>query len=689
MRFWKQSGWPVRGGRRTVYAVAGRAVESLPFSLPAGLAAFGVVAMCCLLAGFFKTWLVLSAGLLAAAVAGYCAHRLVMHGGERPGSRREQRLVDWLAVIGITLWLGANIPFAAQHIFTDRDPATYAVAGAWLTSHDDLRIPEPDGFGDVPGVSTDSLGFSASTLRDGEIYAQGSHILPAFLGIAGRLAGQEAMLHFNVIFGAAALLAVYGFGRLITKPRWALAATATLSVSLPIIYFARDTYTEPMALAFVFSCLTALWYAVRTTRYAAWLLAGLLLGAGLLVRIDIYLAAAAIGLFLIFELCVAKKGTRRPLLRRQAAFVGAAGLVGLLAWLDLTLLSSGYYRDLRPHFIAEIYLIVAVAVTGLLLTGLAWKTQLLHRIEEATRRRRAAVGAVLIAGFFVLLASRPAWLTAIATKDGTIVRSYAEYTLVWLTWYIGPVLVILALAAIVQYWRHILDGRALRLLPVMLVVGASLMYLVNPNISSDQVWAARRFVPVVLPGFAVLGFMLIGRLYDRPALTVRGHSLHPQVLATMLATLAVIGPLFVSFPFLVTRTYAPQLAQIEYVCSQAPDDAVVVWAGKTKDFAMQPTQAFCGLPSVGIEPGADAAKVLPEVAAAAERQGRRVVIGVKEADLAAIPEQYRPSLTSRHRIAYADLEQTYKKFPRNRILLEQTILLGEVSADGSITPIRR
>lgn len=657
--------------------------QTLPVTLPAGLAAFGAVAVACLLLNRFSTWLVLPLGLSAAYVAARLAHRQTLH-HQRPGSRKEQTICDVVVVAGVLLWMLGNVPFTAQHIFTDRDPATYAVAGAWLTNHDELRIPVPAGFSDVAGTTVSSLGFSRSTQNDNEVYAQGSHILPAFLGMAGRLFGAEAMLRFNLVFGGAALLAVYGLARLLMKPRWALGAVLTLSLSLPLIYFSRDTYTEPMALAFIFSSLAFLWYAEHSKGYAPWLLAGLALGAAILVRIDTYLPVAAIYAFLLVQLAVTKPGSRLSVFRRQLLFAIPVALLGLLAWLDLTQLSSGYYRDLRPQFMAEMGLLAAVTAGGAGLITISWKTGLLGQADKLSRRWRYPAGVTLLVAFFVFLASRSLWQTNYAMKDGTAVRSYAEHSLIWMSWYLGPVLAVLAIVAIILIGAQILRGRLLRTLPAMCMIAACLYYLINPNISSDQVWAARRFLPVILPGFAILGFLLLSRLHERQPFVLRGLPVEPRQTATALAMLALIGPLFVSFPFLATRTYAPQLSQVDFICANLPRDAVVVWTGSAKDTSMQPTHAFCGVPSLGIANDAKLEEVLPELVAAGEANGKRVVIGVKSGEAGRLPAHLQQHLTSEHTIAYADLEQTYKKFPRNRVVHTQTLVLGELTPDNAI-----
>lgn len=664
-----------------------RLIETAPLTVPAGLAAFGTVAMTCLVLDSFSTWLVLGLGVVPALMTMALAHHIAAGHESRPGSRREQRICDVIVVAGVLFWAAGNLPFAAQHVFTDRDPATYAVAGAWLINHDSVRIPVPTGLGDIAGTTAASLGFNISANDNREIYAQGAHILPALLGLSGRLVGSQAMLHMNVLLGGVALLAVYSLARLLMKPRWALGATAALSISLPMIYFARDTYTEPLALAFIFSSLAFLWYAEhargnalrRRLALTAWPLAGLALGAGILARIDIYLPVAAIAAFLLVQLAATQPDQRAQAIRQRLAFAIPLGLLGILAWIDLTQLSSGYYRDLRPRFISEMILLATATAGGLTIVAISWQTKLLSLADRATRHWRQPAGIAVLTLFFVYLSSRSLWQTNYAMKDGTAVRSYAEHSLVWMSWYLGPVLAILAIIGIVTISAKILQGKLLKTLPAMCMIAACLYYLINPNISSDQVWASRRFLPVILPGFAVLGFLLLAKFHERKPFTIGGLLFEPRQITAGLAALALVGPLFVSFPFLVTRTYAPQLSQVEYICDNIPANAVVVWAGSAKHTSIQPTQAFCGIPSLGIADAADPSAVIPKLKAAAESQGRQLVIGAKADEADDMPQQLQAIMVRQHSIDYADLEQTYKKFPRNRVLYNRTLVFGELT----------
>lgn len=679
----------VRQGTLRVRASLVRIIGALPIALPVGLAAFSAVAMLLLVLNAFYLPLLLCLGLPAAAGAIWLTRGLDGV-STRPGTGRERARMDALVVLGIVLWAGMNLPFSAQHILTNRDPATYAVAGAWLAQHTDLHIPKP-ALSVLPGVTADSLGFGTSALNPGEVYVQGAHLLPALLGAAGKVVGMTAMLHFNVLFGAMALLAFYGFARFVLRPKWAALATGALAASLPLIYFSRDTYTEPLTLMLVFSTLTLLLYGQRTQHARAWLLAGVTAGATALLRVDAYVFLASIEAYLLVYVALAPQAQRFVRLGQALTMAMPAALLGVLGWTDVSQLSSGYYRDLHPEIIAQficIGLLTAVTAAAIVL---AWRTNIVRRVEKTVGRRRVQ-GAlwVAIGLFFAVLAARAFWLFAGAMTgraDTMPVEAYAHgTTLLWLLWYIGPVLTVAGIAGFTYGWTHMLRGRAGQLLPLFSALGADCaLYLLNPNISADQVWASRRFLPVIFPAFIFLGTLVMQHASQRLA----QRRLGPLIMRRLVlagALVALLGPSLTSLPFWTLRPFA-ELSQTQALCRKLPENAVVVWVGDEGGFATQPTQVFCGVPSLSATVGA---AELPALAAKlqvlARVEGRTLYLAANVDEASVLSRLGDPEpLTT---LTYAEPEHTYKKFPIHTVSYTESILLLPLPPDTLATAVR-
>ena len=182
------------------------ATETAPVVIPAAIAAFGLAAVSCLLAGNVANILVWPLGLLAAGGAAVAAARLPKI--DLPGTIFERRLVGVCVLVFVLAWGVWNGLITSQHIFTNRDPATYSNTAAWLVAHDNLKIDTPILF-TGQGFTNDSPGFDTFGGDSSYVSAQGQHLFPLLLGLVGRIVGVSGMLHAPVLFGMAALLAVY------------------------------------------------------------------------------------------------------------------------------------------------------------------------------------------------------------------------------------------------------------------------------------------------------------------------------------------------------------------------------------------------------------------------------------------------------------------------------------------------
>ena len=105
--------------------------------------------------------------------------------------------------------------------------------------------------------------------------------------------------------------------------------------------------------------------------------------------------------------------------------------------------------------------------------------------------------------------------SASITSRSTPTRRYYENSLVWHSWYLGPLALAAGIVGVALLTREVLRGRrgpiglvAVAFLPVAAV------YLANPSIFPEQIWVMRRFLPLVIPGFVLFAFVVVDRLLD-------------------------------------------------------------------------------------------------------------------------------------------------------------------------------
>lgn len=669
-------------------------IDALPVALPVMIAAFGTVAIILLLLGQLTSVLVWSLGLAAATVAGFLVLRCIPWDEDKS---RERRVSNLVIIAGVIVWGMFNSLYASQHIFTNRDPAAYALAGVWLSQHDTLRIDNPRTLQEIEGMDTSSAGFTKVQGDTENLYVRGPHLFSIFLGLAGRIGGVPALLHVNPVFGAMAILALYGFARLVVRLRWAVMASVAFAVSLPLIYFSRDTYTEPLLTTLTLGMFSLLWHAQVTGRKSLWFLAGLMAGAGTLVRIDGYLTIVTIMTALVIFLVLAKKVQRRTALQKAGWLACGAALTSVLGWLNMELLTGGYLTRHMSQFLLEVGAIGIVAALGTVLIILTWRYGWLARIDRATRRWRAPAIFVIVVLAAIIVASRPLWFTSYTATQGGVIsslqrqqglavapRDYVEQTVNWVAWYMGPILLIAGCIGVA-----LTAARAMRRRDVLLVastvtvLGISFLYFIKPSIFADQIWAVRRFLPVTIPGLLIFAAVALQKLseYKKAAIAAWG-----------IAVLGIAAPLVVSWPFLTTRTYASYLQTIDHVCKALPKNAVVVWIGLGRTEALQPTRLFCRVPVAGYGKAFSrverpSREVFRRVAASAAKRGQVPIVALYDESRRLLKPGDQWQVV--HSSVSADLEQSLLHAPQKIVEKDVIVLLGKIMPDGSTTALER
>ncbi len=662
----------------------GRIVVALPSRLPVLFFWATLVVAVAVLFEVFTPWLVLPAIALIAGVA----WRLVAD--PVPMDRSSVRGAAW--AVGLTgLWLGVNAWFAGQVLLVQRDPGFLTLAGLWLSGSADPDVPlrtAADVAARVPEVAVVSDAFWQS---GDHIYAQGAKAFPGMLAMAGWVAGQPGVLAGNLVIGALALLAVYDLGRRLISPGWALLPMAALALTTPMIYFSRTPFTEPTNIVLTFGGLAVLWGAFAGRRLRPFVLGGAMVAASALPRIDG--AAASAGLILALGLVAA--GTREARLRRHRArgfLLGSAvaGLMVLLGYLDVRVHSSAYLQDhaylYRP--------LVGMLVLSFLAAGIAILITRWPALPEWAARHAGTLGTVAAALVLLVcagLAVRPLlwqerrvvpgsaqeWFVAAFQRaagvpvDGT--RSYDEMTVVWLFWYVGPATLVLAALGAALLARRSVGLRRPELVAFLVVIGVpSLLYLVRPSITPDQIWAMRRFLPAVLPGLLLCAGWLAARLVE----SARGRWLRRGAWA--LVVLVLLAPPVTWGSLVLTPEYSGRVDQVAELCELTQGRRVVVV--RAADPPLLPTlRIMCDADVVELPAPASA----EQLAAIHEAWGGEDVLVVAMAadSVTGLPGSV-PTLATRMERWPHSLRPAFSP-----VRFTSTIWVGELAADGSVTPV--
>lgn len=513
----------------------------------------------------------------------------------------------------IGLW---NAAFAGGHVAADRDPGVYLIAGRWLAQHGSLVVPAGQPW---KAVSQSTFLYSAGTYQmpGGRVQFQFAHLLPALLAEGFNLGGDVLMLRVPAVLGVIALCAVYAAGSHLVRRGWVLfLAVAALGLSLPELSVTRETYSEPATQILLWGGIWLLLRAYRERSFGPAVVSGLMLGGTLMTRIDAVIYLVPLPLLAAVGWLATNESERRRLLAVMAAVAAGVLPTAILGTVDIQRRSTVYYDDLHSDVLALYAGVVLSIVVAVALVAL-WPRVGRVRAWAGRRRDRLAVIAGGVVGGVLVLAwslrpAGPKQMLSGPTADTikalerlenlpVVPETFAEHSMQWMAWYIGPITLALAIAGL-AYLTSVVIGRGH---PAALVVLAltgplTVYYLWNPSITPEQIWAMRRFVPVSLPllllaaavalevGVNVVGIRL-GRSWGR------------GLLAAGMAGI-VAFPLGTTLPVAAFRPQAPYLSLVKSTCRYLGPNAAVVFPYADFDgFTLTQTMRdWCGIPVAGL-----------------------------------------------------------------------------------------
>ncbi|MFI7588415.1 hypothetical protein ACIB24_15200 [Spongisporangium articulatum] len=555
--------------------------------------------------------------------------------------------------VGHGVWAGLT---HAEHVVLRRDAGSYALYTQWISTHHGLQIPSQlDAFGGAAALADPAfrLGspafFQVTTGGGAEIVPQFFLGAPAVYSLGwwttGGFAGVFVM---PAIASAAALLALAGLAARLVGPRWAVLATAALAICQPMLHAARSTYSEPVALLVVAAAAALLVDATRATGRAAVSLgwaAGLGFGFAGLIRVD-----ALREVSLLLPVCAVLALRKHPA-ARPIAFGALFGTA--IAVVPAVLLSRPYLGNIGGSLVPLVGLTVVLGAGAWV--AARWGTAIGRRLPTIARLPELTAGLVLLVG--VVLAARPLFMTVhqsaadpgskvvagLQLRQGLTVdggRTYAEHSVQWLSWYVGPLVLVAALLTFaglaglsVRWWRSDETEVPGWLGPAVVALGSIVLTLYRPGITPDHPWADRRMVPIVFPAviIAAVAFLawLVRRMRTGPALKVTVATV--GAVAVLLPTWAATAPVAGA----AGRTEVGEVAAAQKVCAQLDPslDAVVALDARSANEWPQLIRGLCGVPASSVkiadpDRGADAVRGI--VARITEADRRPVLIAAQD-----------------------------------------------------------
>ncbi len=339
---------------------------------------------------------------------------------------------------------------------------------------------------------------------------QFSSALPAWLAISKFLGGDWGLLRFNALVCLLNGLVFYLLAKRTLPPRsrvWALVALACYAFNPAQVWISRNTLSEPLSSLFLLSGLLAAYLPIGTMLRRG-LIAGALIGMATFVRIDGVVYPLAIAIAWCSGRIIGQRENTDRLLRDMLA--GST---------LMTVAALAYFQACVPQYFADLrkFVLVACAICA----GTVFLAALADRLSRHRRRIPRHAPAILFV-FSIAVFTYAMWMRPhlqpyslihsdlVPALDG--LRDYREATLPNLAGYLGmPMLLFAALGLALFLSRLIPRGmRGAMATIICILLIPTIIYLWNPMVSPDHIWASRRWVPAVIPCVLLLATVGIG-----------------------------------------------------------------------------------------------------------------------------------------------------------------------------------
>ena len=628
-----------------------------------------------------------------------------------PEASRAQLVAAGLVLVGAVVWFLIQRRYFGELLSVRRDPSIYTLRGVWLMNHPSPNVRLTDQLLYIHlAIPEANLDFGVESGRLTR-YFQSTTVVPGMIAAAGWVGGYTALLQADVVVGAVALIGVFTVARRMAGPVFGLLPFVAMALCMPMAAFSRVPYTEPLSLISVMVCLLGLWQGATHGGRAMWLLAGVGAGGVAIARVDgaLVVIGAVVGLGFWGAFAVTTAGRRRAL-AALGWFTLAALPVGGLGLIDLVVNSPDYLHVLadsaRPLLQAVPVVIVLAALVAIV-PGIP----VVARFVSARSRAIAAIATGVVSLVMVAMILRPFYFTAHGTEDAPtqyVIQarqnaeglpvdpssSYDEHSITWLAWYHGWPAVLLGCVA-VAFAIHI--GIRRRNLPIVLVTSVlavnAALYLVNISITPDQIWAMRRFLPVIEPGGLLIlawglsqaweGRAAIGAWLSRlaPAVSARARTRFVGLILAISAVVCGLWPATTWGSMFRVREGGGQLNLVEQVCDVVRDQRVLILGDIPVMGFYQPTfRNFCGSTVITMPVNSDPARIAKVVSLWGGGPVHVVAFYATGVPWTRTPA--KPNFTD----AYQMWESVLSRRPANPVPERTDIYLGMVRADGRVTP---
>lgn len=502
-----------------------------------------------------------------------------------------------LAGSGLPILIGAALYFPPDEwILGGLDPGSYVNAGATIAQTGgivlrspmlpalDLAIrqalfPSPASrlpgfylmFEHFNGLVPD--GFVVSTDR---VVPHGFHFYPAVLAFGYAVGRVDGELLVTPLLAIGGLVGFYLLVRRLFGTTVGTVAVFFLGIGPAEVWFARYPAAEILAQLLLFGGFLALVATIDAPSPLLSAIAGLALGCVHLAKIEMLPLPFLIAAWLGYQWLVGAFD------RRWIWFAAVYFIVLVQAVLHATLIANWYaVTTLRvatsPRLLLAVnagaLLVLALVAILVLVPTARWRARLL--VTSSKWNKPIALLLPILAGLLAIYAwyVRPlgSALVSAATMDAAqLAASNNLESFVRLGWYITPIGLLLGTFGWMLLLHEARDRRTI--LPLVVILADTLIFLADMKITPIHYWAARRWVPLVIPGFCLAVAYLL------PRISLKGNDKLTRSIAPLgCAAAMTVGLLAGTRPLFGYVEYRGAIQQLGSLAATTPENAVILF----------------------------------------------------------------------------------------------------------------
>jgi hypothetical protein len=486
----------------------------------------------------------------------------------------------WSALVPAALLaIGAWLSFPpAEYVVGGRDPGVYVNEGVQIAQrgeivlHDQMVASIPRDFRDLFFPSHQQptyyglrfVGFWIQDPDEGTVVGQFPHLFPASIAVGYGLNGLSGARQAAGFWAMAGLLAVYFAGSRLFGRMAAAAATALLAVNVVQIWFARYPNAEGVMQSLLFCALLAFGRSLDGQTRFFGSVAGALGGLLLFLRYDAVLLIASLAMAATISVVVNKRARASFwILLTGTSVIGFVYLFGPMR----------AYAAYPLAFMRSSGMIWVVAA-GLVLLWVAPRV-LPHRgLASAVTRAGPPALALALGGLAIYAYFFRHEGGRLAAADAAAFRSFG--------WYMTAAgLGLATLGSVVLTWRRFWSDPGF----FLTFATFSVFFFYKLRIVPEHFWAARRFLPVILPAALLLACALLANaafwIADRVGRRSGGFWSQGLAVLLLVAALTPLASAFWSASAEVRHhvEYAGLIPRLEQLAGRFDDrDLVIVEA---------------------------------------------------------------------------------------------------------------